>query len=557
MLPSSRSFSVLGSIFAAAAASAQVNISPLFAAGDDAPGFPAGAVVSDYFWGRQLVGPAGEFALRGIASGGGVTAADDEAVWHISPAGVANLIIREGDSAPGLAGVFIGRISTTLRPGSDGSALVITDLTGAVTTENDSALWRCRVGAAPVLVTREGDPAPGLPSGTLLPPIRAMFAFNDTEAVLSYSSTYLYVTSPAGLVPVALATTEAPETGGAAFASLGSFSCEDGGGRLGFVGRLTGGGSDATNDTGLWTYTPGSGTHLLVREGAAAPELAGLTIGELGSAGPLIGGGGSAILCPVAGPGVTSDNDSAVYRIGGAGLSLVFREGDGAPTAPAFPIGVPIAAEPGGASVFSTAGLVGADPAADFAVLRYEGAAGTVVAREGDAAPNLPGLTLASFAAFDLGAPVRSNNAGRFVLPATVAGPGVDSTNARIILASDVLGGLRLLVRNGETLPLPDGSQAAATGLLTGDINDAGAIGFVAGFEDGKCLYRATVGCPQSGCEGVDLDGNCQIGISDLTLLLSSFGSTGTGLVGDVDGDGDVDIQDLANLLGAFGNTCD
>ncbi len=55
-----------------------------------------------------------------------------------------------------------------------------------------------------------------------------------------------------------------------------------------------------------------------------------------------------------------------------------------------------------------------------------------------------------------------------------------------------------------------------------------------------------------------DLDGNGQIGLSDLAQLLANYGET-SGMSyedGDLDGDGDVDLADLAALLGVYGTTC-
>jgi hypothetical protein len=55
-----------------------------------------------------------------------------------------------------------------------------------------------------------------------------------------------------------------------------------------------------------------------------------------------------------------------------------------------------------------------------------------------------------------------------------------------------------------------------------------------------------------------DLDGDCAVGLPDLALLLSHFG-TPTGATyadGDVDGDADVDLSDLAILLTHYGGTC-
>lgn len=64
----------------------------------------------------------------------------------------------------------------------------------------------------------------------------------------------------------------------------------------------------------------------------------------------------------------------------------------------------------------------------------------------------------------------------------------------------------------------------------------------------------ATIG---TGCVG-DLDGDAAVGLGDLAVILSNFGTTSgaTGADGDVDCDGDVDLTDLATLLGRFGQGC-
>lgn len=55
-----------------------------------------------------------------------------------------------------------------------------------------------------------------------------------------------------------------------------------------------------------------------------------------------------------------------------------------------------------------------------------------------------------------------------------------------------------------------------------------------------------------------DIDGDGAVGISDLAILLSHFGtpSGASAADGDMDADSDVDLQDLATLLGVFGATC-
>ena len=57
------------------------------------------------------------------------------------------------------------------------------------------------------------------------------------------------------------------------------------------------------------------------------------------------------------------------------------------------------------------------------------------------------------------------------------------------------------------------------------------------------------------GCPG-DVDGDSDVDLTDLAILLSDFDCTGGGCVGDGDGDGDTDLEDLALLLSGFDNDC-
>jgi len=58
-------------------------------------------------------------------------------------------------------------------------------------------------------------------------------------------------------------------------------------------------------------------------------------------------------------------------------------------------------------------------------------------------------------------------------------------------------------------------------------------------------------------CPG-DLDGDSQVTLTDLSILLANFGAPSGALPedGDLDGDGDVDLTDLSLLLSVFGTVC-
>ncbi|RMF86158.1 MAG: hypothetical protein D6744_00225 [Planctomycetota bacterium] len=65
----------------------------------------------------------------------------------------------------------------------------------------------------------------------------------------------------------------------------------------------------------------------------------------------------------------------------------------------------------------------------------------------------------------------------------------------------------------------------------------------------------STFTCDSGGpCLG-DLDGDNDVDLTDLALLLSDFDCTGV-CAGDVDGDGDTDLTDLAVLLSVFEQPC-
>lgn len=70
----------------------------------------------------------------------------------------------------------------------------------------------------------------------------------------------------------------------------------------------------------------------------------------------------------------------------------------------------------------------------------------------------------------------------------------------------------------------------------------------------------AAPGCPNPGCEDGDLDGDCVVGLADLSQLLTAYGACvgdpGYDAAADIDGSGCVDLADLSALLTQFGSDC-
>jgi hypothetical protein len=135
--------------------------------GSQAPGMPDGAVFTGGF---GLFGPAfnnaGQTAFVNFVTGGGVDATNDYGIWSESSGSLA-LVAREGDQAPGTpSGVNFGNFSET--PLNDAGEIAFTaSLAGAgVDSTNNRGLWSGAPGSL-ALVARTGDHAPGTEDGVV------------------------------------------------------------------------------------------------------------------------------------------------------------------------------------------------------------------------------------------------------------------------------------------------------------------------------------------------------------------------------------------------------
>lgn len=105
------------------------------------------------------------------------------------------------------------------------------------------------------------------------------------------------------------------------------------------------------------------------------------------------------------------------------------------------------------------------------------------------------------------------------------------------------------------------GSTTPTLTITLAEVGDSGAYDCVATSIVGACpgtsnAANVTVTAAPD-CPG-DLDGDGDVDVTDLSILLSNFGiSSGANPEdGDLDDDGDVDITDLSVQLGLFGTTC-
>jgi hypothetical protein len=105
---------------------------------------------------------SGNLIINSELQGIGVTAGvNDRAVFIVAPAGSQTLVVRRGDAAPGVPGAAIDSVNNTSLQLSDSGYLAFqASMVGTSGVGDDSGIWAGTPGNLQ-LVLREGDPAPG------------------------------------------------------------------------------------------------------------------------------------------------------------------------------------------------------------------------------------------------------------------------------------------------------------------------------------------------------------------------------------------------------------
>jgi hypothetical protein len=165
-------------------------------------------------------------------SGAGVTTANDDSLWLYTPGSGSQLLVREGDPAPGTAGAAFLNTFDAAFPGVSPTSLTrsgryefTSGLTGGDVTAgvNDRALYAATVGGGATLIARSGQPASG------------------TDANFAGFSPFYSLINDAG--------------------------------DLAFQATLSGGSSGPTNNSGIFMWKSGT-LSLVVRSGDPVPLVA-------------------------------------------------------------------------------------------------------------------------------------------------------------------------------------------------------------------------------------------------------------------------------------------
>lgn len=106
------------------------------------------------------------------------------------------------------------------------------------------------------------------------------------------------------------------------------------------------------------------------------------------------------------------------------------------------------------------------------------------------------------------------------------------------------------VIVSGDTLL---GSVVTSIEFMQFGLNEHSQVAFSYSLDDGR--FGLALATPVGAALLGDVDGDCDVDLTDLAILLSDFDCT-SACVGDVDGDDDTDLTDLAQLLAHFDETC-
>jgi hypothetical protein len=411
--------------------------------GQPAPGTSSGVNYNSFS--APVLNDAGQAAFLSNLSGYGVDLTNDRGFWSEGSGSLA-LVAREGEQAPGTpSGSYYQFFEgpPVLNDAGQTAFRASLMISGAVNSNNDEGIWSEGSGSL-AIVAREGDQAPGTRDGV------KYYDFNNP--VLNNA------------------------------------------GQTAFYADLRGGdvhfdGSAYTNNQGIWSEGYGS-LALVARTGSQPPGMASTVKYQvLAQDFVLNDAGQTAFWARTIGgcchQGIWSDRSGS--------LALIVHTGSQAPDTPSgvnyssfFPgtiinyFGYRPALNNAGQTAFR-ATLIGSgvDSTNNSGIWSEGSGSLAIVAREGDQAPGTPnGVKYGDFLDNILFTTITPalNNAGHTAFHATLTGSGVDSTNNNGVW-SDGSGSLVLVARTGSQAPgTPNGVNFQSFSLPA--LNDAGQTAF-------------------------------------------------------------------------------
>ena len=248
----------------------------LYREGDQAPGTDPG--VNFLFPGNLVLNDVNKIAFHSALIGPGVTADNRDGIWS-DVSGVLDLIVREGDAAPGTeTDVIFDNVTWPML--SDGGHVAFrASLSGPgidFFNNNGDGIWMDS-GNGVELIARSSDPAVGTAPGIELgfpsfPSVNssghvAFVSELDGPGVLLSTDDAFWVHKEGGLTLVAREGDQAPGGDPDLFIDSISNPLISETGQVAFRGFVSGPGVDTTNDRAVWMTNPAGELVQVVRKG--------------------------------------------------------------------------------------------------------------------------------------------------------------------------------------------------------------------------------------------------------------------------------------------------
>lgn len=529
---------------------ADLRMETLVTSGDPLPGSPGVFIDSFSIYGRQ--DPEGRVVLQ-VTLLGDVTTANNTALLRVGDR--IEVLVREGDPIPGMDATFGAPSVIQVAPGGE-----ILFRAYKVREPDGTWAWFLWRPDGIELVVDQSMQVPGRPVGERFGPGTATIRMGLTasgELFLSATTTAtfrgIWHGRPGALELLFGSGMQVPGMPPGNIVSWGAWVDKIGSDEALFRGYL-----NTINNTHIWRFSRGQ-MEVVARRGDVLPGMS-----------------DSQYVTNLGGPGDITPRGNFVFRANLPGgqyrwgfwagqpgdLHPVALVDQVAPTGDAFYLPYDVRISPGGEALLS-AGMEGQDGGTYLAVwLTRPTGELKQLARLDEPLPGLPdGYTLDQLA---IGATSPSDDvfqyptispSGRVVFWGLASGPG---PSIHALWTGDPDRGIELAVGTGDVFVdrYGEGHEISRT-LNYFEINENDEIAVLVQSNDGAtALLRVSPGC--GACAAVDIAGSdCQVDLSDLSMLLSTFGDCGGVLPADVDSDGCVGLSDLTRILSALGSRCD
>ncbi|MBA3485406.1 MAG: hypothetical protein H0T51_26725 [Pirellulales bacterium] len=344
------------------------------------------------------IGDAGEVVIRATATSGRA------GIWRYptAPAAGSPIATTGVIGVPGVPTAQYGSIGFPLLHAPDNVVAYDGQLAhgiGGVTSSNDRGAWIDVAGVQAQIAREQTTPPPGVPEGQYQVPVA--MAVNNQAQVAMLGTLMVNGTSITSLNAFGMWRQSAGGGelvarryfGGVAELPLASFSAFleptiNSGGQMAFAAELEiEGAVTAANNRGVWLHEGASG-EILLRSGAAAPDVGGASLAAFES--PLLNDAGQALIPATlveGSGGVNSQNSHGLWVVEPGGGALLARTGSaGVPGVPGahFAIFGALAFNESGVAAVQ-ASLADVAPGTDQGLWLLDGTASSVlVARTGD-----------------------------------------------------------------------------------------------------------------------------------------------------------------------------